>query len=1639
MSPSLIRILLFSLLANLFQTAAHAVPSSADADLHHSPTPSRTFHSPDDWATLRQGLFGAHDRKGFDFSEPRIRSVLMINGSADDSFLTSFYLEPNKSVTDYDFVMLSNDTNVIDAAKDVSISQTEVGSVLNITTVVDFGRFPGTIELTVEARRKSDGSLFDSLPIHFLAAGMAIFFPQSKSLVSGTGRMLTIPNYEDVYEKRHWDFEVFVQYLNGSTSTEQLSTSTYNSLPHFFLSNIQASLTENKGLILWDQTACSIDNYGWDGNSTLLTPGCGIGFSAGAGSKDLQGRGLHFAIQFEKNRAGRLNLLFEWTKFTAGTEFEDEEFATIIHIEVLGQPPAIVRKIEPGNPFLHDGGQELYIEMMNTADITITSFNVHDNPFPIIPGSRQFIDGPDDFYETAKFRTLPGKGKNLQWTISGSRASESDSSTNPVTFKDETGFLFSYDNEDINFMSIHPNVVPEKGGVVCTLSGNFSVFDKENPFHNILIGNAPLDKDNLLIVSISEMHIDVPPRFKVGAGWKYEVTIQIGNSYSVSHTLTYFPSSLSLSGNVFGATSSFVNNTYTLSSCGSTIFVVMPKGYTGGETVYSWNLFDSSKRDVFAFSNTSSFDRTSHILDLPNKDIPFYRPYELVATAVFGNITTTYVFQIMRSTDIVLGVALVELENRTLRDPPVNVRVVAKVDIPVCLENETGLVYKWEYEDKDETIKQAQRAGFSSASVYDDFLPPAFKSFRFSHRNNSGTSDDTVTPTRLGRELVVPREFLQYGLHRIRLTVRSENDNQTTLLGRAAAAVSILKSPLIATIGTGQTSQRASDAEALFLSGRGSYDPDLLSSSNSSTYLVYEWSCMFSLFSNLSEGKSCDDSLLPTTNTSSFSVPSETLQEKSALSIEDGEGQVYLEYKLVVRKAERTGHAIHKVAVVKSSGMKMSRCDRIEIVNSRDESINPNRVEFWEDVIIRPVAPRTTRWKFRLDLPSREKAFFLAGNAKLITRPGYYKTTGNSAPDFQRLPLGIIADKLEPHQRYQFTVTCQETGRLPDEMSVQFITMEVPELFFPPLSKRNGTTITIFRAFATTSFGANSTFTYQFYLLEVNKTSREYCMDGCTGANVAQFQIAKPGEYIVQCRLLAANGKTLLAVKNNTYTISVVLNTTAGDISNFDQLIDKDYLSGDDGSVNQRGFFAAQSIHDQDEQMIYLSDDLAEELCANYTRKWAKMSRTIISNELPNTANARNYVILAASYARLKCIEDEETLYELLGIVTQSIARTPPEETLSTASHSGSADMPKVDLEEELLRFYNFSMTRAISHIAGGSSRGRIVPVPGGVNNLILDLSEMWIAHVTAAATSGRVCGWDATYTSSTFDGEPDRELDPGSAEPLLGARTIRVAVRCNPEQGVTLATPHASFEWCDAVYALTGSERKLITVAESFDYPYLSGIQGTNRSETTRLVFVDIMTMSGSNRLESAMSESLVAAQTQESGGAGGMCYKIGMTMSPDVMTRTDDCSKNVPYTMWPRKLYGQRLSKPFERNAYQQRRVGVTVTSDTRNNSALVTAQSNTLGLYGAYRTSCRSNTLGSFDFSGTGASLLGILIGILLLILVITVLTYVLISTIIARRLPTETATADIYVERDSFGRSEVRVNVIRGKIFRPISGG
>jgi hypothetical protein len=264
-------------------------------------------------------------------------------------------------------------------------------------------------------------------------------------------------------------------------------------------------------------------------------------------------------------------------------------------------------------------------------------------------------------------------------------------------------------------------------------------------------------------------------------------------------------------------------------------------------------------------------------------------------------------------------------------------------------------------------------------------------------------------------------------------------------------------------------------------------------------------------------------------------------------------------------------------------------------------------------------------------------------------------------------------------------------------------------------------------------------------------------------------------------------------------------------------------------------------------------------------------------------------------------------------------------------------------------------------------------------------------------------------------------------------------------------------FEWCESAYTANGNSsvasRMLVSLAEMSDYVYLSGIQGSNKTDTKRLVSIDISTLGSKNSLITAPPVPGVILKSISGRNASTLCYTLGTEMVPlsasslqsrqtvQVPIQTPSPSPQYsgnssadllavytakPFSLWPLKKYGTTFSNPFEGDAYARHSRDVFAVDDTAlTNYSYITMTTSRLGLFGAeHQRAAIASVTRSQDITGLAMSLLIIIIVMSLLLIAMTVLTYLLASTVLNANAK-EPDPAENFIDRDYFGRGEIRL--------------
>lgn len=1445
-------------------------------------------------------------------------TLVQVNGSAETTITYFFRPEAGLTLDDYDRVFTSSDTGVLVPTADVSVAEAildnSTGSpVYNLTLSFDFSRFVGQAQFTFDLVARETGEpVPGSSPSQtdFTISGLTFYTESTttttptdggapvvslnREVVGGDGQPLSI-DWESAVNRPQVSLNVFIQYVNGSNSTVTSGGGDGGSgggggqlpLP---LSDIDFSFGRQppgNGVVpggpaspvAHDADACLIDGGTWNGSTVQLAAGCGIGFA--------DNDGVQLGITLQPYRPGPTQLVFKWPELTDGTELDDTQFETYVDVQVTGTPPPAVLAISPSSALVPEGDEDVALTVLNTQpNMTFSVLVGGQFEFSQASGAGSYVDRGDGM-QTVTVVSSPGEGSNLSWTVTVTTTPAPDDTGVPgtpvvVDAVDLTRppFLFNYLNANVTLDGISPNSGPEEGGTIVTLTGNFPDFDKDGT-GEILFNNRPIGPEYIISGNDNTIVFRVPPRVEVGAGFTYAVSVEVGKYQSAPLLFTFIQAQPSLSILVTGGSFDLGNNRYNIGRCNNAIFrAILDAGTFSQTPTFSWRLLDTFQTDaggidvlpeVVAASTTSELGSvvnvSSQTLLIPWESWPAQnRVYELVvAVTTRFNVTEVTSIFVRHGTADLIGVTLVDPVPRSLVLPDLPLQVEAKIGTPTCLgltEIDEEVTYNWTWQGDV---------------------------FSFTYQSTAANKNNT-TPTLLGREFNVPQADLTYGTFSISL-VAYFTANQT-VRGSDNALVRIVPAPLLSRINNGEEGRTISAASALELTGANSYDPDMThvdGESGTGAGIQYAWSCVTAQSADGFVGlrntsAPCPAELLPAgTTAESFSVSAD------ALGSVRQDTEQFVRYGLVVRKASistllngtdvviqrQSTESVVTYRLDPDSALRFEQLSAIDITSNQSDAVVARRINYFEDVIIRPQAvDEATRWTYQLLEPDENARQFLALPSTRIPFAGYW---GNNPNDlFTREPLGLRAGALLPNTDYVLAVIYNTPGFEQNTALVRLRTTEAPQVRFPPLAQTQGTDQSIFYASAGASYESAE---FKFYFIATDADGTDFCLDGCSGLPFVQFQLKTSGEYTVRVEMYDAEGRSLLAMAMNEDPIVVRSSVPLGaDLTVFTEAIDRSFKTGDHAGYEMLGVDLAKHI--------LLSggtnQTVDSEILANYT---AGLER-VAGNAVPNTVQSANYINTASFLARLTpdtgVVYDEQTLYKLVNITRHAILRTPDSQVLRVI--------------ETLTAFYNTTPELVLYHQAGGTTRRRLLQEPEGtdrVQAIWIDLYKWLEDSIILGGLKTTSCGFVASFSTANVDGtgtfagglsssrqlrstrrdwgyslrqqQGEREqtrgeivIAPNATVPVqlperLDPVVLVVGHTCNAEQGSRLQVGDATFTWCADLFQ-GGTDNLFMSLAVSPDFVYLSNIQGGKPSYSDHLVTTHVSRLDGNMLTDAAL-----------------------------------------------------------------------------------------------------------------------------------------------------------------------------------------
>lgn len=294
-------------------------------------------------------------RQGTLLAQPQEGQVEFIQTNGTTEYESTFTFQPadGKEIDDYSIVPLSSNGDVL-ASEDVGISVVDIGGgAYNVTTLFEFDGATGVTQFDLNFVDTATQAVVSAESTTFLIAGISFFFKDligNRVQVGGERTMTLFTQGQDT-SARNEILETFVQYLDGTNSTEALSVA---------MSDIEFSFSAADAFLSYDEESCSSDGGTYDGSVVSLQAGCDVGFSTN--DVDDEYVGPQFGLNLAPNQNGSFTVGISWEGLVAGSDAEtgSEGYETYLTVEIVRSSvdsrggDTVTLQI----PFLLDGAQE---------------------------------------------------------------------------------------------------------------------------------------------------------------------------------------------------------------------------------------------------------------------------------------------------------------------------------------------------------------------------------------------------------------------------------------------------------------------------------------------------------------------------------------------------------------------------------------------------------------------------------------------------------------------------------------------------------------------------------------------------------------------------------------------------------------------------------------------------------------------------------------------------------------------------------------------------------------------------------------------------------------------------------------------------------------------------------------------------------------------------------------------------------------------------------------------------------------------------------------------------------------------------------------------------------------------------------
>lgn len=1349
------------------------------------------------------------------------------------------------------------------------------------------------------------------------------------TIVSGAMHQLRL-HYEDVLASRFVAFRLFIQFADGTNSTTLSAARLLQLLAHLSISCVADATSP----VYFDASCNPMQSV-----QQLTSSPCGLAVEVHEVSQHTQ---ITLWLKFESYRDGLSVFSFSWSLLVEhDVQLAHEEFINVLYVSVVGNVPPIVLDLYPRAQLFRTGGQYLTVVMDNIEGSSARFLSIGLTTCLELAGSYQRrIDG---LFE-AVYITQPGNGTDLAWSFYVSFP-EGVSRT-AVMVRLELYFSLSYATTPLAIHSIQPAV--GRAGDQGVLTGYFDGFEPLNPGHHVFIGRRSVRALGIVIRVNdvgTKISFEIPNRALLGAAYQYFIRVVVNAESTKDVVFSYKPDSLILEILVYGASYDADEDIYDVGNCTISRYIASLPSGVPDPRIFEWKVIDST--DITGqnlLTNSSAISTDTKSLLLPPQ---IFRGKEgkfviSVSCEVDGEGVTSEVV-VRKQLKPLIGVTLSRPQARSISIPNVPVRLSAMVTTPRtdCYNHSAKVIYRWIFVDDIQ---------------------------EFSYRNYSEhPMNSSSTPTKLGREYVIPQSRLSWG--NLSVTLLAYMEDEPSIFGRATMTMTIFPAPLVPVIGYGASRILHSVSDDLVISAMNSYDPDRAFLGNNTEVQTFEWSCRIIVPPlNTTNFHECDSDLLPGKHLGSFTVNRTSLVNiRDALLSESKEGLFFIKYGVVVAVDNRRSTKTFQVVEVSPDTSEVARLEDLQLLDNRGNTVDWLAVRHFDDLLIAPTG-QDTSWSFDVISPvSSTLIFKQPGN--LILHPGYFDPTLPSLR--QTLPLGVKAGTFLPTQDYEILITLasSKSGVEKGECRILIRTEDRPSLILPELPILNGDLETTFVAIAKVNLDSSYDFSYYFFL--VRSDGDEYCLDGCSGTPYVQFRCAEPGNFRIMVRLMDLQGKTLFdeafyaqEISVSRQSLEVNSMSSAINLAAFNESLRLVHHLGDHGTFELLASSLATRVQDGDVHALSDGDVKVLDLAVDAMHQ-------IAQNSAPTTMSSKSYIRTASRFVSMDAeyFAAQETMYTLFSLVDKAITQVPKTEAF--------------DLQDELLLFYNLSARHVLTMIAGSTVRNRLRQF-GSVSgldarSLLIDMYLLQEEHLTTVLSRDAQCGMVTHLDTNVAKGmaadninnlvierhsarrynrsEPNtfdilESYGKTNEKPNHSAFTL--AVLCNPDQAKGIRGEATSFEWCDDVFSKSGmtssfgthridpNQKRLFTLMETVDYTWLSGIGGDNiQSDTKFLVTTNVTTIKGNQVIPLALPHI-------------SRCYSVNTSMSRLGVTSSKGCLSAKGFIV-------QELGRPFEPKVLLsdlRRNFSAVYVNMSMDGSSTISITSSSPGVFGAIGTDCPIN---------------------------------------------------------------------------------